>query len=100
MAECVNNCDKKCSSHEHNSKTLEDTEKGLTELERNHAITANKLSAIEARLTVFTWISGLLLLSMLTVSLYGVVQLNTFKEVYYRDMLQLQASIQQGRSSK
>lgn len=86
-------CEKKCSSHESNEEKIKRTSADLEKLEITHGATISKLSAIDARLTVFTWICGLLLLSMISLSLYGIVQLNAFKDRYYQDMLKLQGSI-------
>lgn len=86
-------CEKKCSSHERNQSDILQNKTDIDKLESIHANTVTKLVNIDARLTTFTWICGLLLLSMISLSLYGVVQLNAFKDKYYDDMIGLQSAV-------
>jgi len=90
-------CDKKCSSHEACEKGVASAISDVNRLEVIQSETSIALSKLDGRFTIFTWVTGLLLVAMLGFSLYGVVQISSFKEVYYKDMLQLQKTILEGQ---
>ena len=78
---------KKCEDHSHSAGKGGEHDNKLMSLDEKMDKLDTRISSLEGKFSMFTWIAGSLLTVLIGMSLYSIIQLNSFKEQYYRDVI-------------
>lgn len=85
MGDNCDSCDKKCDEHGTSSMLLGQHNERISNMEDVVVDMSNDFNNLEGRVTMFIWIIGLVFMLICSVSFYGVVQMNSFKDLYRAD---------------
>ena len=81
----ADSCDKQCRDHGKNTLLLKQHGDRLDNAESTIDIMSSDNSNTEGRLNMFIWAIGIVFMLIASMSFYGVLQLNNFKDVYSND---------------